>query len=406
MTLAAVARPASAQWTRVSDVPQVTLNAVSVNGDTIVTSGDSLVYVSTNAGATWKTSSKVASGLLSVQRVRMRNGRIYAGTERKGVFVSDDLGGTWSDYNQGLVGGFLDTQLDINDMLIRGDTLYVATDSGVWLRNPRSGTWRVFGSVFAPDQASSLTFIAAGVSRLLTAGGFNGFGFFRDPGDPDWTLTLPFDNGQVAPGLALLSGIWTGSRWVVGSNIGVFLSATGQSEWTFVDPGAGRPLFVVPFAMHGRDLFANFGAFSSTIAVSHDEGGTWQLLEVLPVPVSGLAVQGNTLFASRLDGLWRRSLDDVAAVPPTRETGLSFAIASARPARGLVRFRFDLPDPGHASIHVFDVTGRRVGTVIDGAYPAGSNETAWDAQGLPPGVYHARLSFGSRAETVRFVRTQ
>src|SRR5262249_3003580 len=146
-----------------------------------------------------------------------------------------------------------------------------------------------------------------------------------------------------------LSALWTGNRWVVGSNIGVFLSATGQSPWTFVDPGAGRPLFVVPLAMHGRDLFANFGAFSSTIAVSHDEGGTWQLLETLSVPTSGLAVLGDLLYASRLDGLWRRTLDDIPSVSvPPRDPRLRFAIAGDQPVHDVVRFRFDLPGPGRA----------------------------------------------------------
>src|SRR5262245_39869134 len=120
-----VAQPALAQWTQVPGVPSATLNSVSVSGDTITTSGDSTVYVSTDAGITWKTSVKVASSLRAVTRVQMHNRRVYAGTSRKGVFVSDNQGATWSDFNQGLVGGFLDGQLDIADMLIRGDSIYV-----------------------------------------------------------------------------------------------------------------------------------------------------------------------------------------------------------------------------------------------------------------------------------------
>jgi hypothetical protein len=250
----------------------------------------------------------VAAGLESVERVRMRNGRLYAGTRRKGVFVSDNLGDSWTDFNQGLVGGIGNSQLVIVDMLIRGDSIYVATEgAGAWVRNLVAGSWNVYGNQFGPAQATNMTLIAAGGSRLFAAGGFNGTVFYRDPGDSDWTLSLLL-NDRFAPGLAALSAIWTGTRWVVGANIGVFFSERGQEPWTFSDPGAGSPLFTVPLAQHGRDLFANFGAFTSQIAVSHDDGTTWELLETLPVPVTGLAVHGETLYASRTDGLWIRSI--------------------------------------------------------------------------------------------------
>src|SRR5262249_14882791 len=155
----------------------------------------------------------VATGVTEVERVRMHDGRLFAGTrDFHGVFVSNDLGVTWSDFNQGLVGGFANSQLVIIDMLVRGDSLYVATDgSGAWVRNLTSGTWHRFGDEFGPDQATGMTLIAAGGSRLFAAGGFNGTVFFRDPGDPDWTLSLLF-NDQFAPGLAALSAIWTGTR--------------------------------------------------------------------------------------------------------------------------------------------------------------------------------------------------
>src|SRR5262247_3025542 len=213
VTLAALAAPAWADWRRVAEIPNSTFFSVWANGDTIATGGDSLVYVSTDAGATWRFSTTVTHGGLDVERVRMRNGRLYAGTRRKGVFVSDDLGDTWLDFNQGLVGGFADSQLDIMDMLVRGDSLFVATEgSGAWVRNLTSGTWRLFGDEFAPDQATNMTLIASGGSRLFAAGGFNGTVFFRDPGDPDWTVSLLF-NDHFAPGLAPLTAIRTSTRW-------------------------------------------------------------------------------------------------------------------------------------------------------------------------------------------------
>ena len=142
---------------------------------------------------------RVVADPLDIERVRMRNGRLYAGTRRRGVFISDNLGNSWTDFNQGLVGGFGNSQLDIIDLVFRGDSLFLATEgSGAWVRNLVSGTWHTFGNVFGPAQATNMTFIAAGGSRLLSGGGFNGSAFFRDPGDPDWTETLLF-NDRLAP---------------------------------------------------------------------------------------------------------------------------------------------------------------------------------------------------------------
>jgi len=404
VALVAIAQPASAQWTRVTQVPDVTLVSAWANGDTIITNDDSLVYFSTNAGVTWKTSSMMVSGLEFVPRVVMHNGRLYAGTQRKGVFVSNDLGDSWSDFNQGLVGGFLNSQLIIAGLLIRGDSIYVSTvGSGAWVRKLSSGTWQRYGDIFEPDQATNMTFIAAGPSRLLAGGGANGFVFFRFPGQPDWTPSLLL-NDRIGAGLVAIDGIWTGTRWVVAASFGVYIG--DNSGWTFVNPGASGSQFIVPLALHGRDLFASFAAgFGTTIMLSHDEGATWQLLDTFDVPTSGLAVQGNTLYASRFDGLWRRSLDSVASVP-TGEARFSFAIAGAQPVRARVRFHFELPSPARATIRVFDVTGRSVGAPIEGAYAAGRNEVAWDAQALPAGVYHARLSVGPRTETVRIVHVR
>jgi len=121
------AAPAAAQWTRVTALPATRMSSVWANGDTILVGSDSLVFVSTNAGTSWHPSTKVVPGVTSVQAVRLRNGRLYAGTFGQGVFVSDNLGTTWQGFSQGLVGGPFETQLDISGLEIRGDSIYAST---------------------------------------------------------------------------------------------------------------------------------------------------------------------------------------------------------------------------------------------------------------------------------------
>lgn len=399
------AAPAAAQWTPVAEVPVTSIFSVWVNGDTIAAGSDSLAHVSTDGGVTWKTSAKVAPGVTSVQAVRVHNGRLYAGTFGQGLFVSNDLGTTWQGFSQGLSGGIANSHLFISDFLVRGDSMFAATSgAGPYVRNlAAAGTWSHFGNVFEPNQASNMNAIAAGGSRLLASAGANGTVFFRDPGQPDWTLSW-LNNVGIVPGLGALTAIWTGSRWVVGSNVGVFHSVLGQSPWTFSDVGLGT-LFNVAFALRGQDLFACFGTGAgSTMEISHDHGATWQLIEELPVIFTfNIATHGNTLYAARFDGLWRRSIATVSVPRVSDPTRLSFAVMGPQPVRDDVRFRFVLPEASRGVIELFDVAGRRSSDRFEGAWSAGSHEVAWSARGLAPSVYLARLTAGSRSEVVRFV---
>ena len=403
LAVGAPAEPAFAQWTRVTEIPATTIFSVWANGDTIAAGADTVAYISTDAGATWRQSGKLTPAVTMIEAVRMRNGRLYAGTFGQGVFVSDDLGATWLDFNQGLVGGFADSQLRVVDLLIDGDSLYAATEgAGVWVRNLASGTWARFGDLDV-FEANSAQAIAAGGSRLFASAGFNGQVFFRDPGQPNWTESL-LENDGFAPGLAPLTAIWTGRAWVEGTNIGIFTSALGQSPWTFVDLGLGRPILAVSLALRGHDVFGSFANGNSAIATSHDDGATWQVLDRLfGVVVVEIAIAGDVLYAGHFpDGLWRRSLPTEQVEPPP--PGLQFAIRGPQPIRGAARFSFDLPEPARVTIDVFDVAGRHFSTALDASMSAGPHEVPWAAAGLASGVYFARLRAGARTEALRIVR--
>ncbi|HEY6953160.1 MAG TPA: cellulase family glycosylhydrolase, partial [Bacteroidota bacterium] len=57
---------------------------------------------------------------------------------------------------------------------------------------------------------------------------------------------------------------------------------------------------------------------------------------------------------------------------------------------------FTVPNPGNASVKVFDVLGKELATLFDGpAEPGCSYRCVFDAHALPTGLYVARLTFGS-----------
>ena len=74
---------------------------------------------------------------------------------------------TWgrrgSAFNQGLVGGILDSQLDISALEVRGDSLYAGTfGAGVYVRGLSGvSTWSHFGEEFEPNQMSNVNDVVA-----------------------------------------------------------------------------------------------------------------------------------------------------------------------------------------------------------------------------------------------------
>ena len=70
------------------------------------------------------------------------------------------------------------------------------------------------------------------------------------------------------------------------------------------------------------------------------------------------------------------------------------------PTRGAATFGFALAEDAEVSLALYDVRGRTVATVIDGALRAGAH-TVDVSESLSPGVYMWRLVAGDRVETGR-----
>jgi hypothetical protein len=191
----------------------------------------------------------------------------------------------------------------------------------------------------------------------------------------------------------------------VGTNIGAFHSAPGQSPWTYFDFGL-HPTFFTSFALHDGIVLVHFANPEGTgVEFSTDDGTTWQVLDRMPgVFTYEIASIGSLLYAGRVDGLWRRSIADVSVPAGGPAASLGFRVAGPNPIRDQARFRIELPEAGRVRVDLFDVAGRRVPGGIDETLPAGANDVSWNAGGLAPGVYLARLVVRGSTKSVRLVR--
>lgn len=69
------------------------------------------------------------------------------------------------------------------------------------------------------------------------------------------------------------------------------------------------------------------------------------------------------------------------------------------PFNASTTIKFAAADEAHAQIAVYDILGRMVQVVFDGAVEAGEHSVIWDASKNASGVYFYRLTIGNKTET-------
>jgi hypothetical protein len=401
--LVAAVAPASAQWTRVTAIPATDIYAVAVTGDTVIAGADTVAWVSTDGGASWRRSAPVGAFATTLESVLMRDRRLWVGTSGRGVFSSDDLGATWTAREDGLTGGVLESHRYVLDLAVRGESLYAATGgAGVYVRPLRTpGPWQPTGPELVANQAGGIEDLAVHGTRMLAAGGYNGQVFRNDGGAPWFEMTLA--NGVLLPNVGPTAVTWTGTAWLAGTDQGIYRSPDGAGPWTFVGFAPGGE-FDCRFATDGRRVFACVNRTAGAdLRWTRDDGTTWRAIELSPIWVYDMAMGGAGLWVGRGDGLWRRGVQTLE-VTPVAPRPLAFTRRGPHPLTAdRARFGLTLERAAALRLELLDVGGRRVRSLTRDL-PAGEHELAVDMGDLPAGVYQARVSDGERVASLRVVR--
>jgi len=90
---------------------------------------------------------------------------------------------------------------------------------------------------------------------------------------------------------------------------------------------------------------------------------------------------------------------------------LALHVASANPARGAVRLVYQVPRAGAVALGIYDVTGRRICTLLKGRAEAGAATATWEGrddagQPVAPGIYFVRMAAdqGTRVARLALLR--
>ncbi|NNE43503.1 MAG: T9SS type A sorting domain-containing protein, partial [Gemmatimonadetes bacterium] len=168
-----------------------------------------------------------------------------------------------------------------------------------------------------------------------------------------------------------------------------------------------------PFADGADHLTAGMGTTwlqgpsSEPIGVRYDSG-TFRTA-FLSAPFEGIPTPDQaTVMARVLE--WLAGASGAVGVSPIASvaSGLELSQNSPNPFRSATTLRFAVPNAGPVSLSVFDVAGRRVAELVNGAVDAGQYTATWDGRNasgkrVASGVYLVRLEAGAEAVTREMV---
>jgi Secretion system C-terminal sorting domain/GEVED domain/Domain of unknown function DUF11 len=329
------------------------------SGFLYISANDGYVFRSLNGGLTWQQVGSLpqvdADTPWSLVAHPTIGGTIYAGTFGRGVYVSEDFGFNWDflggDVENLVLLGNPAGDLDNPDDLFAGHIfdLEIAEDDGApgsifLFAGTGSGIWRY------------------DVTSTPTAGALNEGWVFMGP-------TVTFDDASTAvPEIRSLA-------------LGADTDADGDPD----------------FLLGGSWGFGAFSALDPTVPAAP----TATQIALRGANVTFVAVGANGSAFVGLDTGETVTLDMTAAsVSTATEDEFSPEVPSGyvlqqnypNPFNPVTTIEFALPQTGKVRLAVYDVLGREVAVLVDGAMQAGTHGIQFDASGLTSGSYIYRLS--------------
>ena len=368
------------------------------------------------------------------------------------VWRTTNGGLQWQPQNSGE-----STLLSAVDVLDGGQFGWIAGAGGLILRTTDGGTWWDPQISYTQEALADIQFVSATTGWAV---GGNGTILHTTSGGVNWEAQV----SGTAFHLQAVSFVNELTGWAVGANLtypdcGVVLGTTdGGAHWgvleggdpdtaymlaafdvTFVDAQEGwlacGQYYLDPPMPRGTVMHTTDGGVTWAVALSsaqvqmisiaadprgtvwaggssgqlwHQSAGGGWATDTLPAtsPIFGFSFpDANYGWAAGGSGMILRYSAAPSAVPPRpRLLPAAYTLAAyPNPFNPSTRLEFDLPRAGHATLAVYDVTGRQVAVLVDETLTAGHHARTFDGSGLASGLYFARLQSGALQHTQKLV---
>jgi hypothetical protein len=201
------------------------------------------------------------------------------------------------------------------------------------------------------------------------------------------------------------TGIFAGTR-----GGGVFLSTNNGANWKAVNNGLTDKT-VNSLAIQGSNLFAGTDGGSVFLSTNNCANWTEVNTKLSCLGILRLAVIGSNLYAATwMGGVWRRPLSEFpsSVLIAGNELPQNFSLMQnyPNPFNPSTTIDFSCLNRAVVVLEVFDISGRKVKTLLRGELTAGSHSIQWNGtddsgRNVSAGVYVCRMRAGDFQRSVK-----
>jgi hypothetical protein len=207
----------------------------------------------------------------------------------------------------------------------------------------------------------------------------------------------------------------------VGTPNGMLRSTDGDTSWEadnhgLAPDGPGAKPSIFSITVNGAYTFVGTTA---SVFLSTDNGNNWVAankgLPTSPSQVISVAAAGSDLFAGTTEGVflstnngttWKSTTTGIAGSSVPSPDGFELAQNYPNPFNPTTVIRYQIPTNSYVSLEVYDLLGRKIGTLVSQHQSPGAHAVTFNASNLSSGVYFYRLTAGRFIETKKLMLTK
>lgn len=331
------------------------------------------------------------------------------------LFRSVDGGATWQPFQNGFGAGSDRRARRLLAFSTNPDTL-VATSSRIEKSTDGGLSWRVVREAAIVNALES----SPANPRLLWVGGetmiFSPYIFSSADAGESWVLTSLDAGGDNAVD-AIAGHPMDPDIVYLGMEGRVMKTEDGGASWTTVtSPNPSMYTFglairpFLPLKLYAAGAVNIPDPRGVVFFQSLNGGLSWDAFSYPAWAGNGVhhlllrvGADQETLYAATGNGVYRYA--QVTVDVPARGGPEAVALqCRPNPFRGETAIEFSLAGTERVSLHVLDVEGRMVATLLDGTVEAGTCRVRWDARNVGSGLYLGRLQVGRQIRRLKMLR--
>ena len=247
---------------------QVTYSVATSGDQVIVAATEKGVFVSKNLATSYSPAFIGLTDYLHVNDLTFKGTKLFAVTENAGVFVSNDTGAVWNEFNIGL------SELSVKKVFATSNYLYIFDATGTIYQSNGTGAWTsIQGNLGANLEDVAFSSYGDKVVIAIHGGGVHS----RNEASGNWTnitTNLPTDHTTAITTL--------GTKIYVGTHHdGVFVADISDFNWSATSPTSISHTSLLGLdgdAIQAMGTFGGyvFASYRGGLIATSDHGQTWE----------------------------------------------------------------------------------------------------------------------------------